>query len=146
MPAQTGSTSKTTPHAANPCSHEIETTSDCAKTFSWSCIMGDYLRIARVYLRGTTAAVWCFMFFCLLFYSAIGEELARNQGAILGGVLSRKSYMAMFAYFNACILGAVLRDSLAHPWASLLPHYRKKHLLVTMLIALLFLGIPMFSV
>jgi hypothetical protein len=52
----------------------------------------------------------------------------------------------MFAYFNACVLGVLLRDSIAHPWASLLPHYRKKHLLVTTLIALLFLGIPMFSV
>jgi hypothetical protein len=118
--------------------------------------MGDYLRIARVYLRGTTAAVWCFLFLCLLSVSAfevvaggIGlpppGELVRNQGGILGGVLSRKSYMAMFAYFNACVLGVLLRDSLAHPWASLLPHYRKKHLLVTTLIALFFLGIPMFS-
>ena len=107
--------------------------------------MGDYLRIARFYLRGTTAAVWCFMFLCLLFHAAAGEELARNQGAILGGMLSRKSIMAMFVYFNACVLGVVLRDSIAHPWASLLPHYRKKHLLVTALIALLFLGIPMFS-
>ena len=107
--------------------------------------MGDYLRIARVYLRGTAAAVWCFMFLCLLGFSAVDEELARNQGGILGGVLSRKSYMAMFAYFNACVLGVLLRDNIAHPWASVLPHYRKKHLLVTTLIALLFLGIPMFS-
>src|SRR5215470_6523030 len=53
--------------------------------------------------------------------------------------------MAMFAYFNACVLGVLLRDNIAHPWASVLPHYRKKHLLVTTLIALLFLGIPMFS-
>src|SRR5262249_4975278 len=116
-----------------------------SRTFSWSCIMGTYLRIARVYLRGTTAAVWCFLFLCLLFFSAVGEELARNQGGILGGVLSRKSYMAMFAYFNACVLGVLLRDNIAHPWASVLPHYRKKHLLVTTLIALVFLGIPMFS-
>jgi hypothetical protein len=107
--------------------------------------MGEYLRIARVYLRAPAAAVWCFLFLCLLFYSAIGAELARHQGAILGGVLSRKSYIAMFAYFNACVLGVVLRVNFAHPWASLLPHYRKKHLLVTTLIALLFLGIPMFS-
>ena len=108
--------------------------------------MGDYLRIARAYLCGTTAAVWCFMFFCLLFFSAVGEELARHQGAILlGGALSRKSYMAMFAYFNACLLGVLLRDNMAHTWASVLPHYRKKHLLVTTLIALFFLGIPMFS-
>jgi hypothetical protein len=107
--------------------------------------MGDYLRIARVYLHGTSAAVWCFMFLCLLFYSAVGEELARNQGAVIGGVLSRKSYMAMFAYFNACLLGVLLRDNIAHPWASVLPHYRQKHLLVTTLIALFFLGIPMFS-
>jgi hypothetical protein len=85
------------------------------------------------------------MFLCLLSVSAVVEELARNQGGILGGVLSRKSYMAMFAYFNACLLGVLLRDNIAHPWASVLPHYRKKHLLVTTLIALFFLGIPMFS-
>ena len=103
--------------------------------------MGDYLRIAKVYLRGRAAAVWLFMFVCLLLEAA----LARNEGATLGGILSRKSYLAMFAYFNACGLGVLLRDSLAHPWASLLPHYRKKHLLVTTLIALVFLGIPMFS-
>jgi hypothetical protein len=107
--------------------------------------MGDYLRIARVYLYATPAAVWCFMFLALLSVSADVGELARNQGGILGGVLSKKSYMAMFAYFNACVLGVLLRDSLAHPWASLLPHYRKKHLLVTTLIALFFLGVPMFS-
>ncbi len=108
--------------------------------------MGDYLRIARAYLSGTTAAVWCFMFLCLLGVSATNvEEFARNQGSILVGVLSRKSYMAMFAFFNACLLGVLLRDNMAHPWASLLPHYRKKHLLVATLIALFFLGIPMFS-
>ena len=107
--------------------------------------MGDYLRIARAYLCGTTAAVWCFMFLCLLSVSAGAGELARNQGGILGGVLSRKSYLAMFAYFNACLLGVLLRDNIAHPWASVMPHYRKKHLLVTALIALFFLGIPMFS-
>jgi hypothetical protein len=108
--------------------------------------MGNYLRIARVYTRGPAAAVWLFMFVCLLAESADDGALARHQGAILGGVLSRKSYMAMFAYFNACVLGVVLRDSIAHPWASVLPHYRKKHLLATTLIALFFLGIPMFSV
>jgi hypothetical protein len=113
--------------------------------------MGDYLRIARAYLSGTAAAVWCFMFLCLLTFdiaeavSAFDGEFARNQGGILGGVLSRKSYLAMFAYFNACVLGVLLRDNIAHPWASVLPHYRKKHLLVTALIALLFLGIPMLS-
>ena len=32
--------------------------------------MGDYLRIARVYLRGTAAAVWLFLFLCLLSISA----------------------------------------------------------------------------
>jgi hypothetical protein len=106
--------------------------------------MGNYLRIARVYVRGPAAAVWSFMFVCLLVEAAL-EDLARRQGAILGGVLSRKSYMAMFVYFNACVLGLILRDSIARPWASLLPHYRKKHLLVTTLIALVFLGIPMFS-
>jgi hypothetical protein len=112
--------------------------------------MGNYLRIARVHVHGPAAAVWLFLFICLLAESvaesAFDGELARHQGGILGGVLSRKSYMAMFAYFNACVLGVILRDSIAHPWASLLPHYRKKHLLVTTLIALLFLGIPMFSV
>ncbi len=107
--------------------------------------MGDYLRIARAYLSGTAAAVWCFKFLCLLSVSASVEEIARNQGGILGGVLSRKSYMAMFAYFNACLLGVLLRDNIAHPWASVLPHYRKKHLLVATLIALVFLGAPMFS-
>ena len=108
--------------------------------------MGDYLRIARVYLHGPAAAVWCFFFLCLLIVSAdVGDTLAHSQGGILGGVLSRKSYMAMFAYFNACVLGVLLRDNIAHPWASVLPHYRKKHLLVATLIALFFLGVPMFS-
>lgn len=107
--------------------------------------MRDYLRIARAYLSGTTAVVWCFLFLCLLGVSAFDGELARHQGVILGGVLSRKSYMAMFAYFNACLLGVLLSDNLAHPWASVLPHYRRKHLLVAALIALFFLGIPMFS-
>ena len=107
--------------------------------------MGDYLRIARVYTRGAAAAVWLFLFVCLLTASLDAGELARSQGGILAGVHSRKSYMAMFAYFNACVLGVLLRDSLAHPWASVTPHYRKKHLLVATLIALLFLGIPMFS-
>jgi hypothetical protein len=107
--------------------------------------MGSYLQIAKVYLRGTAAAVWCFLFVCLLIFLAFEEEFARNQVVIFGGILSRKSYMAMFAYFNACVLGVLLRDNIAHPWASILPHYRRKHLLVTTLIALFFLGIPMFS-
>src|SRR5262245_26980547 len=107
--------------------------------------MGDYLRISRVYLRGTTVAVWCFLFLCLVMVSAGAGELARDQGGVLGGFLWLKSYMAMFAYFNACLLGVLLRDNIAHPWASVLPHYRKKHLLVTTLIALFFLAIPMFS-
>jgi hypothetical protein len=107
--------------------------------------MGDYLRIARVYLRGTTAAAWCFLLLCLLAVSASAEELAHHQGGLLGGILSRKSYMAMFVYFNACLLGVLLRDNIAHPWASVVPHYRRKHLLVAAVIALLFLGIPMFS-
>ena len=107
--------------------------------------MGDYLRIARVYLRGTAAVVWLFLFVCLLSISANAGGIAGNQVGILGGVLSRKSYMAMFAYFNACLLGVLLRDNIAHPWASVLPHYRQKHLLVTTFIALFFLGIPMFS-
>ncbi len=107
--------------------------------------MVDYLRIARAYLRGTTAAEWCFMLLCLVTYSVAGEEVGRNQSAILGGVLSRKSYMAMFAYFNAFLLGVLLRDNIAHPWASVLPRYRQKHLVVAALIALFFLAIPMFS-
>src|SRR5260370_32157721 len=108
--------------------------------------MGDSLPIARAYLRGTAAAVWCFFFLCLLIVSAdIGDTFARNPGGILGGVLSRKSYMAMFAYFNACLLGVLLRDNIAHPWASVLPHSRQKHLLSTTLIALFFLRIPLFS-
>lgn len=107
--------------------------------------MTDYLRIARAYLCGASAAVWCFMFFCLFTFSAVGEDLARNQGGILDGVISRKSYMAMFAYFNACILGVLLRDNIAHLWASVLPYYRQKHLLVTALIAVVFIGVPMLS-
>ena len=108
--------------------------------------MRNYLRIARVYMGGPAAAVWIFMFVCLLIYSADVGDLARHQGGVLGGLLSKKSYLAMFAYFNACVLGALLRVNFALPWASLFPHYRKKHLVVTTLIALLFLGIPMFSV
>lgn len=107
--------------------------------------MGDYLRIASAYLCGTTVAVWCFLFLCLFFVSTGGEELTRIQGTVLDGVLSRKSYMAMFAYFNACVIGVLLRDNIAHVWASMLPHYRQKHLLVTTFIALCFLGIPMFA-
>jgi hypothetical protein len=107
--------------------------------------MRDYLRIARVYLRGTAVVVWLFLFVCLLSISANTGGIAGNPVGILCGILSRKSYMAMFAYFNACVLGVILRDNIAHPWASLLPHYRKKHLVVTTLIALLFLGIPMFA-
>lgn len=107
--------------------------------------MGNYLRIARVYLRKETAVAWCFLLLCLLSVSAGAGELASRQGGILGGVLSIKSYMAMFTYFNACLLGVVLRDGIARPWASVLPHYREKHLLVAALIALLFLGIPIFS-
>lgn len=107
--------------------------------------MGDYLRIARAYLCGTTAAAWCVMFLGLLTFSAVEGELVRNQGGIPGSVVSRKSYMALFAYFNACLLGVLLRDNIAHPWATVLPRYRKKHLLVTALIALFFLGIPMFA-
>lgn len=107
--------------------------------------MDSYLRIARVYTRGTAAAVWLFLFICLLAISANGEIAGRRNVGILGGVLSRKSYLAMFAYFNACVLGVLLRDNIAHPWASVLPHYRKKHLQVAALMALFFLAIPMFS-
>ncbi|WP_020469838.1 hypothetical protein [Zavarzinella formosa] len=113
--------------------------------------MDDYLRIARAYLRGTAAAVWGFMFLCLLTFdiaeavSAFDGEPVRSQGSFLAGVLSRKSYLAMFAYFNACVLGVLLRDNIARPWASVLPHYRQKHLVVAALIALLFLAIPMFA-
>lgn len=103
--------------------------------------MGNYLRIARVYMRGAAAAVWLFLFVCLLACLSLYGEIAGNQV----GIVSPKSYLAMFAYFNACVLGVLLRDNIAHPWASLLPHYRKKHLVVTTLIALLFLGIPMFA-
>jgi hypothetical protein len=104
--------------------------------------MGNYLRIARVYTRGAAVGVWLFMLLCLFAICADGQ-VAGHQAGILGGVLSRKSYMAMFAYFNGCVLGVLLRDNIAHPWASVLPHYRKKHLLVTALIALFFLAIPM---
>jgi hypothetical protein len=107
--------------------------------------MRDYLRIARAYLHGTAVAVWCFMLLCLLTFSAMEGEFARDQGGIPDGVLSRKSHMAMFAYFNACVFGVLLRDSIAHPWASVLPNYLKKHLLVAALIVLFFLGIPMFA-
>ena len=112
--------------------------------------MGDYLRIARAYLSGTAVAVWCLMLFCLMTFvfgevvSTFEGEIARNPGGILGGVFSRKSYLAMFVYFNACVLGVLLRDNIAHPWASVLPHYRRKHLLVAALIALVFLAIPVF--
>ena len=44
--------------------------------------MGDYLRIARAYLRGTAAAVWCIMFLCLLIVSAVVEEFARSQESV----------------------------------------------------------------
>ncbi len=40
---------------------------------------------------------------------------------------------------------ADLPERIAQQWASVLPHYRKKHLLVTTLIALFFLAIPMFT-
>jgi len=107
--------------------------------------MTDYLRVARIYLSGTTVAVWSVLLLCLLGVSTAGQELASSQGGILGGVLSRKSYMAMFVYFNACLFGVLLRDNIAHPWASVLPRYRQKHLLVMAFIALCCLGIPMFS-
>jgi len=106
--------------------------------------MSDYLQIARAYLRGTTVVVWYVLFLLLLVASAFEGELAHNQ-ATFGDVLSSKSYMAMFTYFNACLLGVLLGDNIAHPWASVMPHYRKKHLVVTSLIALLFLGMPMLS-
>lgn len=108
--------------------------------------MGNYLRIARAYLCGTSVVVWCFLFFCLVTYLAVGENLARNPGAVLGGIFSKKSYLAMFAYFNACLLGVLLRDNIAHPWGTVLPHYRQKHLGVAAILALVFLAIPMFCV
>ncbi len=107
--------------------------------------MSDYLQIARAYLGRTTAWVWCFLFLCLVMVSVDVQELAGKPGAGFGGILSRKSYLAMFAYFNACLLGVLLRDNIAHPWATLLPNYRRKHLLVTAFIALLFLAIPMLA-
>lgn len=108
--------------------------------------MGDYLQIARAYLGRTTAGVWCFLLLCLVMVSVDVGDFARNPSGMLSGILTRKSYLAMFAYFNACLLGVLLRDNIAHPWATLLPHYRRKHLLVTAVIALLFLAIPMFAV
>jgi uncharacterized protein HemY len=70
--------------------------------------MGDYLRIARAYLSGTTAAVWCFFFLCLLIVSAdVGDTIARNQGGILGGVLSRKSYMAIASALAAASVAMI---------------------------------------
>lgn len=105
--------------------------------------MGDYWQITRVYLNGKTASLWCFLLLCLLAVSGFGEELERNVGTAMGGVLSKKSYLAMFAYFNACLLGALLRDNLARPWALVMPHYRKKHLLVTAFLAVSLLAIPM---
>src|SRR5690242_8115174 len=111
--------------------------------------MGNYLQIAKVYTRGPALAVWLFLFVCLVAQAAaelgVDGGLARPPSDI-GGVLSRKSYLAMFAYFNACVLGVTLRDSIAHPWASLLPHYRKKLLLVAALIALVLFAIPMFAI
>ncbi len=105
--------------------------------------MANYLRIARLYTRGAAAAVWLFLLLCLVGVAAGGVRSASHPGGILGGVLSTKSYLAMFAYFNACLLGALLRDNIAHPWASVLPRYRQKHLLVATLVALVFLGLPM---
>lgn len=107
--------------------------------------MGNYLRIARVYLRGVTAAVWCFLFLCLLVCLSQYREIAGNQAGILSGILSPKSYLAMFAYFNAWVFGAHLLVNCADPWASVLPQYRQKHLLVAAILALLFLGIPVLS-
>jgi|GEM_PF-5364449 len=105
--------------------------------------MSDYLRIASAYCNKVTVAVWCFLLICLLAICT-SEEFARNSGGVLGGVLSRKSYMAMFAYFNACLLGVLLRGHIAHPWATLVPHYRRKHLLVAASIAGILLALPMF--
>lgn len=105
--------------------------------------MGDYLRITRAYVCGMTVAVWCFMLLCLLSFCVAADEFARYQASLLGGVLSAKSYMAMFVYFNACVLGVLLRDNLAQPWATVQPHYRQKHLITTTLIALAFLGLPL---
>jgi hypothetical protein len=102
--------------------------------------MGNYLLIARAYMRWSAALAWGFFLLCLLACfldtSTWYEEKAGNP------VLSRKSYVAMFVYFNACVLGVLLRDEIAHPWASVLPHYRQKHLLVTSFIALLLIAIP----
>src|SRR5262249_10803997 len=97
--------------------------------------MGNYLRIATVYMRWPAAAVWLFMLL----------GLGGIAGTQIGGGGARKTYVAMFVYVNAGVLGVLLRDNIAHPWASVLPHYRKKHLLVTTVIALLCIGIPIFA-
>jgi len=107
--------------------------------------MGNYLRIARVYLHVLPVAVWCVMFVDLLCVSADPAGIVGQQAGILGGIITRKSCLAMFAYFNACVLGVLLRDNIAHPWATVLPYYRQKHLMITTLMALIFLGIPMFA-
>lgn len=111
--------------------------------------MGDYVRITRAHLTGTTIAVWSFLLACLVLITTVDGEsasfrsMALPQNGFLNGVLSRKSYMAMFAYFNACLWGVLLRDTLAQPWATVVPRYRQKHLVVALVNAILFLAIPM---
>ena len=105
--------------------------------------MSDYMPIARAYMSKKLVAVWCVLLMCLLSISTFEGEFARGQSEFLGGILSKKSYMAMFTYFNACLLGVFLGDNMAHPWASLLPNYRQKHLVVATLITFLFLAVPL---
>lgn len=107
--------------------------------------MGDYGWIARVYMRGAAMAVWGFTLLSLgMVCAGIGEP-ASYQGDLHGSDLMRRACIAMFAYFNAGILGILLRDNIAQPWASVLPHFRAKHLSVVAVIALVFLGIPAIS-
>ena len=108
--------------------------------------MSEYIRVSRVYLTKTTIQVWCFLLVSLLAITLTNlEDLAQSQGGFLSGLLSRKSYLAMFSYFNGCVLGALLRSNLAHPWASIVPNYRRTHLIVVSAIAILLVGIPMLS-
>ncbi|MBS0265539.1 MAG: hypothetical protein JSS02_26640 [Planctomycetes bacterium] len=110
--------------------------------------MSDYVQIARVYLYRPAVAFWVFLLFCLVAQTG-GETLVARQtvpppSVAMGGIMSYKSYLAMFVYFNACVLGVMLRDCLARPWATVVPGYRQKHLVVATLLAGVCLGVPLF--